>query len=115
MRRHLRLIALLFLAFAPGLASAAALPPAGQDMVARPASILPVTPGVTYRVYGGTEFRPRNSGTQYATDLGRTSWAGGPSDAFVVRLDLPQGAQITELLFLYVDNSPANLNFFLTR
>lgn len=82
-----------------------------------PAAALPVTPGTWYKYYNGTDFISR-SPTQYQTVYvvpGGIHASAGTSNDFITRLDLPQGARITEIVFLFIDNSTSDISYWLVR
>ena len=83
--------------------------PAGETATTVP----PATPGVTYSTFDGVAFRPD------ANDDGSSKYivGGGISPAaygwYAVRLDLPQAARVTELVWYVKDNSANNLALYL--
>ena len=88
-----------------------------MDADSAPAATLPVTPGLWYKYFTGFDFVSRRP-TEYQTVevyVGGIRSSAGTSNDFVTRLDLPQGARIKEIIFLYVDNATSNINFWLVR
>lgn len=64
------------------------------------------TPGVSYRTFSGISFQPTSSDLTYASIGGAIYATALPVGAFSfsVDLDLPHGAQITEVVFFVIDN-----------
>ena len=83
--------------------------PAGETATFIP----PATPGVTYATFDGVAFRPD------ANDDGSSKYVvgGGISPAaygwYAVRLELPQNARVTELVWYVKDNSANNLALYM--
>lgn len=107
----------------PSSSSSATLPGSSQGEAApleasvAPAATLPVTPGLWYKYYTGSDFISR-SPTQcqpvYVIPGGICSSTATSCD-FITRLDLPQGARITEIIFLFIDNSSSDMSYWLVR
>lgn len=81
---------------------AAAAPAGGQRLFA-------FSPTTTYQSFMGNDFNPANSASGYSigANPGIIQQAAGTPDIFLARLDLPQGAQVTDLHFtvLYNDSN----------
>ncbi len=74
-----------------------------------------LTPGMTYKLFSGFDFEPNTSNLGYSyTASGRYATVLDSTAGFSLRLDLPQGAQVYEIMFLYRDNSTLSLNFFVS-
>jgi hypothetical protein len=88
-----------------------ALPGEIESATAIPAT----TPGVTYRTFDGVSFRPD------ANDDGSSKYVvgGGISPAaygwYMVHLDVPHGAHLTELAWYVKDNAANNVSLYLYR
>jgi hypothetical protein len=82
-----------------------------------PAATLPVTPGLWYKYFTGFDFVSRRP-TQYQSvevNFGGIRSSVGTFNDFVTRLDLTQGARIKEVIFLFVDNAPSDISYWLVR
>lgn len=74
-----------------------------------------VTPGGT-QSFAGIDFKPRNSDLTYGYGTGGSIFRTGGSGFFSVRLDLPQGATISDVTLHLVDNDPVTqVTTYLTR
>jgi hypothetical protein len=105
----------------PPPSSASSVSSQGEDAPAdaanAPAATLPVTPGTWYKYFTGFDFMSRRP-TQYQpveVYVGGIRSSAGTFNDFVTRLDLPQGARITEVIFLFVDNTTSNISYWLVR
>lgn len=94
--------------------AASGLSPNVLPGVATPATVA----GVSYKTIGGQNFSPRDSDLTYGTGgSGMPIWAkANGAEIFAARVDLPQGARITEVVWYIVDNDAVNdAQLFLTR
>ncbi len=94
--------------------------PANTPAFSEPAVPLsPAPPGTVFKFFTGADFRPRHSSSGYeifAEELWATTAPALGSSDFVVRPDLPQGAQINAVTFYFIDNSAADtMHFWLVR
>ncbi len=90
---------------------------ASADAASAPAATLPYTPTFWYKYYNGSDFisrSPTQYETVYAAPGGIYSSAGTLSQ-FITRVDLPQGARIREIIFIFVDNSTEDIGYWLVR
>jgi hypothetical protein len=77
------------------------------------APALPNSAGTQYRTYAGNQFKSTSSNLTYQSYGPAIRALVIPSGgfSFIHELDLPQGAQLTEVDFYYVDNADTNFSF----
>ncbi len=93
------------------LPTASAAPPEGKDDGQggiKKAATFPTTPGFTYRSYTGADFHSESNANDNAYDGDGAIHAIGVASAWVLYLDLPNGAVIREVVLFYIDNDAVN-------